>query len=251
MKTIAFLGAKKIGYRCLQYLLENKTVLNAKVIALASNEQTVLQNNEHCLLQLANEYQITVLPNLKDLPNCDFIVSVQYHKILKQRHIDKAKVLAVNLHMAPLPEYRGCNQFSFAIVDGAKVFGTTLHQLEAGIDDGAILFERRFPIEPNWFVSDLYEHTVKESFVLFRNHIAELIAGRYTPVPQQNLLAERGTSYHYRHEINNLKVINLDWSKEKIERHIRATYFPPYEPPYAYVNQKKMYFLHKWETKNS
>ena len=65
--------------------------------------------------------------------------------------------------MAPLPEYRGCNQFSFAIVDGKKEFGTTLHKMEEGIDNGDIIAESRFDIPENCFVKELYELTYKTS----------------------------------------------------------------------------------------
>ena len=51
-----------------------------------------------------------------------------------------------------------------------------------------------------------------------------------------------GTSLHYKHEINDLKCIDPNWDKEKIERHIRATSMPGFEPPYYMENGKKMYF---------
>ncbi len=35
------------------------------------------------------------------------------------------------------------------------------------------------------------------------------------------------------------KKINLEWSKDKIERHIRATYMKEFEPPYAMIKKKK------------
>ena len=142
--------------------------------------------------------------------------------------------------MAPLPEYRGCNQFSFAIIDGATEFGTTLHRLEEGIDSGAILFEKRFPIPRNCFVKELYEITEKTSLELFEESMPNIINGNYELRPQEELVTERGTSYHYRNEIDEIKQIDLSWDKEKIERYYRATYFPPFEPPYAIIDGRKV-----------
>ena len=122
---------------------------------------------------LANDYDIPFIEELDlilDLENIDFIISIQYHLILSQKHIDVAKKLALNLHMAPLPEYRGCNQFSFAIFNNAKIFGTTLHMLESGIDNGAILAERRFQIKKGVDVKSLYDKTFDESIQLFRKY---------------------------------------------------------------------------------
>ncbi len=242
MYTIVFLGSKAIGYQCLKYLLEKSSLLNTEVIAVSTSIGKNPLAGTETVEQLCQQHQLPMFEKLSQLPKCDFIVSVQYHKILKANHIAQAKELAINLHMAPLPEYRGCNQFSFAIVDGAKEFGTTIHQLEEGIDSGAILFEKRFPIPKNCFVKDLYQLTYEHSIQLFQSHISDILTGDYSPISQTDLLSTRSTSYHFRHEINTLKQVDLSWDKEKIERHIRATYFPPFEPPYAIVGDRKVYF---------
>ncbi len=241
MKTIVFLGAKAIGCYCLEYLQSHKETLEVEVVAVAAGKATQM-HQKHDIRAIAQKYQIPIIERLADIPECDFILSIQYHKILKAQHIAKARELAINLHIAPLPEYRGCNQFSFAILDNAQTFGTTLHQLEVGIDSGAILAEKRFPIPEGCWVEDLYSMALTASRQLFAEKIGDIIGGNYTPVAQSDFFAKRGTSYHYRHEINDIKQISLDWSAEKIERHIRATYFPPFEPPYVLIGGKKMYF---------
>lgn len=239
MTDIVFLGAKTIGWDCLQILHAQAANLGWRLIAVATNPNAALgqhqQWNDFCTTQ-----HIPLLSHLDELPNCDIIVSVQYHQILKARHIAKAKQIALNLHLAPLPEYRGCNQFSFAIIDQAKQFGVTLHRLETGIDSGDILFERRFELPPDCFVQDLYERSCQAARELWQQHIGDIARGNYTLIPQSSLIAERGTSYHYRHEIDALKEIDLDWSAEKIARHLRATYFPPFDPPYSWVAGRKV-----------
>jgi len=243
------MGAKPIGYQCLKILLDNRQSLDLQVVGVLTNEKHQFSNNSNnnaskSIVTLCKKHQLPIYKNLKEylhIPVVDMVVSVQYHQILRQKHIDKAQKIAVNLHMAPLPEYRGCNQFSFAIVDKKKEFGTTLHLMETAIDGGDILFERRFPIPPNCMVKELYDLTVQHSALLFAEALPTLIKGKYSRTTQQSLVAERGSSYHYRHEINDLKQIDLSWPKEKIERHFRATYFPPFEPPYAFINGQKVY----------
>jgi len=78
--------------------------------------------------------------------------------------------------------------------------------------------------------------------VLFQESLPRIISGEYELVPQASLLSERKTSIHYRKDINDLKKIDLSWTKEKIERHIRATYMPGFEHPFAIANKKKIYF---------
>lgn len=240
MKTIVYLGTKQIGFTCLQYVLQTSSQLDTKVIAVGTKSNKQGANND--IEQLCADNNIRLIDNPDELPDCDILISVQYHRILKPRHIAKAKQIAVNLHMAPLPEYRGCNQFSFAILDNAQVFGTTLHRLEDGIDNGAILFETRFAVPNKCWAKELYQLTEKASEELFTTHLPDIISGNYSPILQEQLIPVRGTSLHYRNEIEQIKQIDLNWNAEKIARHIRATYFPPFEPPYALIDGVKVYF---------
>jgi len=191
-------------------------------------------NNDIPLLSNLNEYL--------GLSQVDIAISVQYHEILKKKHISKAKDIIINLHMAPLPEYRGCNQFTFAIINGDKIFGTTIHKLEEGIDSGAIIFEKRFTIPVDCWVDDLYKITYNKTIELFKESLPYLISANYELKPQESYFNQRKTSFHYRKEIEEVKKINLNWNKDKIKRYIRATYMPGFAPPYFLINNQKIFF---------
>ncbi|MGB1205246.1 MAG: formyltransferase family protein [Chitinophagales bacterium] len=243
-KKLVFMGSKPIGFQCLQYLLENAKALNIEVVGVLTNTKHILNANEHDIVALCQKYSIKIVPSLSaflKIEKVDIVISVQYHQILKQRHINKAQQIAVNLHIAPLPEYRGCNQFSFAILDNAKIFGTTIHKMETKIDAGDILFESRFAIPENCMVSELYALSLAKTLLLFKKHLADIVNGNYVGVPQAAFLGKRSSSFHKRSDIQDIKKIDLSWPKERIERHFRATFFPPFEPPYALVDGKKVY----------
>jgi len=181
-KRIVFLGSKPIGYECLAYLISQKDILNITIAGLLTHARKEF-GNAHDLNILAAEHEIPILNSLAELPECDIIYSVQYHEVLRQEHIDKARQIAVNLHMAPLPEYRGSNQFSFAILEEKKEFGTTIHKIDSRIDHGDILFQKRFPIPENCWVHELYKLTYDASVKLFRYTLVNLVSGNYQTVP--------------------------------------------------------------------
>ncbi len=244
MKRVAFLGAKTIGLECLKILDAGQEKGGYRIMALFTD---LTRNREANLklIEFAEQRNIEIyekIDSILTLPEFDYIVSIQYHKILNAAHIGRARKLAVNLHMAPLPEYRGCNQFSFAIVDGKKEFGTTLHKMEDGIDNGDIIAESRFAIPENCFVKELHELTYAKSVELFDRHILRILNDDYTLTPQETLVPVRGTRTIYRKDINKLKEINLDWDREKIERHLRACLMPGFEPPFFLLNNKKIHF---------
>jgi len=240
-KKLIFLGSKPIGYECFAYLISQAALLNVEIAGLLTHARKEF-GNAHDLNILANEHNIPILNSLADLPECDIIYSVQYHELLKEEHINKAGEICVNLHMAPLPEYRGANQFSFAIIDNKKEFGATIHCIDTRIDHGDILFQKRFPIPENCWVDELYQLTYAASLNLFRQTLAHIIDGSYNPVPQELLKPKFGSSVHYRKEMAALKLIDLAWDKEKTERHIRATSMPGFEPPWCMINGEKVYF---------
>lgn len=244
-KSVVFLGSKPIGYACLEHLIQKQNELSITLCGVLTNDNQRF-DPELSLLKLAQDHHLPVIENPDQIPDCDFLISVQYHQILKKQHIEKARHLAINLHMAPLPEYRGCNQFSFALLDQKKEFGTTLHVMDERIDHGDILAEKRFPIPQRCWVETLYQLTHEASVQLFEEHIAGILGGEVTGIAQEHYLKARGSQLHYRNEINSIKHIQLDWPEEKIDRHIRATYMPGFEPPYTFIQGEKIYLSRTW-----
>lgn len=240
-KRVIFLGSKPIGYQCLKYLIQEREALDVEIVGVISHKRKEFDSTEDPGT-LAVENNISLFNHLDELPECDIIYSVQYHEILKQHHIDKAKQIAVNLHMAPLPEYRGSNQFSFAIIEGKTEFGTTIHRIDTRIDHGEILFQKRFPIPENCWVEDLYKLTFDASVRLFSQTLKHVVSGNYQLLSQKLLEAKYGTSLHYRKEAAKLKEIDPTWDKEKIDRYVRAMSMPGFEPTYAMINGTKVYF---------
>ena len=242
-KKIVFFGTKKMGFDCLNILNMHQNKLNYEIIGVLTNEES------NYIREYSLDNNLKLLGSLDDflrLHEVDIIISVQYHQILNLNHIKKANDLAINLHMAPLPEYRGCNQFSLAIIEDKKVFGTTIHKIEKGIDSGDILFESRFEIPKNCWIEDLYKLTCHKSLELFTKSLPKIISLNFVSIPQDSLIKERGSSLHFRREIKDIKKIDLSWTINKIERHIRATLMEGFEPPYFEIKGKKIFFKKEW-----
>ncbi|MDE5603874.1 MAG: hypothetical protein K2I71_08205, partial [Helicobacter sp.] len=185
MKKIVFLGAKEIGRICLEELFKQQSLLDYTLIAVGTSPRGEF------IRQFCQERGIPLLQDLEELLDREFdiLLSVQYHQILKQEIIDCAREIAFNLHLAPLPEYRGCNQFSFAILNGDKEFGVSIHKIDSGIDSGDIAFQKRFLIPKDCFVEELVELANFYGAKLFREKLPLMIAGCYDLTPQQNIPA--------------------------------------------------------------
>lgn len=205
MKRIVFLGGKDIGRACLEILHAQSERLGFQIAAVlpSTRGQSV---REFCLA-----HAIPVLQSLESLHTIEpfeILLSVQYHAILAPAHIQCAREIALNLHLAPLPEYRGCNQFSFAILNGDTEFGVTIHRLERGIDSGAIAFERRFAIPPSCFVDELVALANTHAKELFSECLPHIVSGQFTLIPQSTC-ASQHREFHLRSEIESLKHVAL------------------------------------------
>ncbi len=241
MKKITFLGSKKIGWDCFSYLLENLSELDIEIVQVGTN---LSRNDEYKdnFLEYSSRTSTSIVSDTDDIfLETDIIFSVQYHHILTAQQLSRAREASYNLHMAPLPEYRGCNQFSMAIIDQAQVFGTTIHVMDPEIDHGDIVAEDRFEIPQDIWVADLYTQTEERSLALFRDSIADILGQKKSKISQDSLISTRGTSLHYRHEIDKIKHLKLDWPEEQILRHIRATYMPGFTGPYFEIDGHKIY----------
>ena len=53
----------------------------------------------------------------------------------------------INIHPSLLPAFRGANAVEQAVEYGVKVYGITIHWVNADLDGGRIIAQRAFPYE--------------------------------------------------------------------------------------------------------
>ena len=240
MKKVVFLGSKPIGLFCLNYISEKSKEYKIDILAVFSNENSTFGGGS--FKELCDSKGIpfyTDIQNLSEIKEpIDYLISIQFHQILNKNHLNHARIRAVNLHMAPVPEYRGCNQFSFAIYNKEDTFGTTLHIMNEGIDSGDIIAEKRFNIHSGITVEELLELTVKESMSLFSENFSVIFDQKRELTPQIG-----PSRTYYRKDIAKLKEIKLQDSEDEIDLKMRSSFMPGFKPPYIIIKDKKYYLI--------
>jgi len=91
----------------------------------------------------------------------DLIISIRYGMILKAAAISVPSQGVINLHSGLLPAYRGVMASFWALLNGERQLGTTLHYIEdAGIDTGRVIDTTSLSVNPDqsylWHVLNLY-----------------------------------------------------------------------------------------------
>ncbi len=94
------------------------------------------------------------LRHLRDL-NVEFIVSISGTQLYKKALREQTRFGIVNCHGALLPRYRGLMPSFWTLVNNEKEGGTSVHYVDARLDNGPIIVQRRYRIHPHDSLEDV------------------------------------------------------------------------------------------------
>lgn len=93
--------------------------------------------------------------NIKKL-NPDLIIVVAYGCIVPKSILDIPKFGCINVHGSILPKYRGAAPIQHAILNGESESGTTIMQMDEGLDTGPIFSIKKIKLEKDETSISLY-----------------------------------------------------------------------------------------------
>jgi natural product biosynthesis luciferase-like monooxygenase protein len=114
----------------------------------------------------------------------DFLFSVVNLTLVPDEVLALPRRGAVNFHDGPLPDYAGLNTPSWGILEGARSWGVTWHEMTTGADRGRVLVERRFPVEPDDTAFTLNARCLSAGIESFPELVDGLAQGTLVPIEQ-------------------------------------------------------------------
>lgn len=145
----------------------------------------------------------------------ELAVVVAYGLILPQAVLDIPSAGCLNIHASLLPRWRGAAPIQRAIMAGDEETGIAIMQMQAGLDTGPVLLQKRTPIDPSETSAGLHDRLA----VLGAQAIVETLdtLDDLTPQPQ----SESGVTYA--EKIDKAEA-RLDWhrSATALDAHIRG-----------------------------
>lgn len=134
----------------------------------------------------------------------DLIVSVAAPQIFKERLLRLPRKGCINIHNAKLPKYRGMLPNFWQMYHGEKAVGTTIHRINAKLDDGDILLQRETPINQGESLNELIVRTKRFGAGLMIEVIQALSEDTLRPLPND---AAQATYFSFptRHEVREFK----------------------------------------------
>lgn len=226
-KTVVFFGSGPIAARSLELLLEH-TLVEAVV-----TKPQPRRNTPAPVLRIATKYQLkTYTPHdkksLSELFQRENFTSqaglvIDYGIIIARDVIKSFPLGILNSHFSLLPQWRGPDPLSFAILSGQAKTGVSLMLINEKMDEGPLLAQSAFPMPSVIYRPELAHELIQISDSLIEHMLPEYLAGSLAAMPQEVVTIAPSLTPSYSHVIKKADGI-IDWNKpaEIIEREIRA-----------------------------
>jgi methionyl-tRNA formyltransferase len=192
-RSTIVLGKGMLAIRVARWLLENDEYELAAIVPVVPEPEWT-----DSLVDWAAAEGIECVESgdWRDLPGSgrcgDLGVSVFYDRIIRPEGIARFGRL-LNIHNSPLPRYRGVAPINWALKNGERSHGVTIHEVSPGVDDGPIVAQLRYSIYPEFDeVVDVYRRALEYGWVLFAQTMP--ILDRIAARPQREEEATMFTS---------------------------------------------------------
>ena len=89
--------------------------------------------------------EVQMVKLLKDA-GVELVVLAGFMRVLKEAMLNAFPRRIINLHPSLLPKFPGIEAWKQALAAGEKVTGCSVHYVDAGIDSGEIIAQRKVPV---------------------------------------------------------------------------------------------------------
>ena len=168
----------------------------------------------------------------------DFIFSFYYRSLLKSPLLGAARRGALNIHGSLLPKYRGRAPVNWAILNGEKETGATLHYMVDRADAGDIVDQLAVPILEDDDAREVFSKVTTAAEIILARSLPQLISGTERRVAQT---LQPGQYFGRRRPEDG----RIDWSRPARDIHnlVRAV-APPFPGAFTDVDGER-WLIHR------
>ncbi|MBP7700751.1 hypothetical protein KA111_01655 [Candidatus Woesebacteria bacterium] len=170
--TIAIVGSTKRTVLCAQELKKSdkfeitwlltpipKPVGRKKVIT--PNELDIFGHENEIDTYYVQKKVDEILKVELENKKVDFLLVVDFGYIIPKWLLDLPTIAPLNIHPSQLPKWRGSSPGQYSILFNDKNSAVTLMKINDKFDQGPIVHQDFFELDPNWNHQDYYSHAFK------------------------------------------------------------------------------------------
>lgn len=244
---IAILGRTKMLYSSIDKIIENGDEIVLIGTCKAAPEYEITESDfEQRARELGIPFFNSSKINSPDIigimknVNADIALSVNWLTIIGQEAIKCFRFGILNAHCGDLPKYRGNACPNWSILKGDSSYAISVHYMEAGeLDSGDVVLKKRYPINENTTISDIYDNMEKEIPSLFCEAVTLLKSGAGMGEKQSTDIMDSLRCYP---RIPTDSFIDWNETCENIMRNVKASSHP-FQGAFCYWENVKIYFF--------
>lgn len=227
-KTVVFFGSGPVAAKALELLAQNFSIE-----AVITKPKPAHHKGSFPVLEVAAKLQMPIITasNKQELSQVTaqqqfespVAVLIDFGIIVSQDVIDAFPLGIVNSHFSLLPEWRGADPITFAILSGQRETGVSLMLLVEKMDEGPLLSQAPFELNDQTTAPELTARLIELSDYQLREILPLYIEGKTQPASQEQVALPRHDKPSYSRKLTKEDGI-IDWHKpaEQLEREIRA-----------------------------
>lgn len=171
--------------------------------------------------------------------NPEAIVVVAYGKILPKEMLEIPPKGCINLHSSLLPQLRGAGAVAYSIIRGFDYSGITTMYMNAKMDAGDIIFQKKVEIKPEDTAGTLSGKLAKEGAKLLYSTLRKVKEGKISSFSQDE---SKATYAPMLKKADGL----IDWTKSAEEIFNLVRGLNPWPSAYTYL-KGKLFKIYKTE----
>lgn len=216
---LVFFGSGPVAADSLELL---KDTFNIEAVITKPSTLTEMSNiTDAPTYSVSNKQELDELFSKLSL-NSQVAILIDFGIIVSQKVIDYFPRGIINSHFSLLPEWRGADPITFSILSGQKQTGVSLMLLSTGMDEGPLLAQSLYEIQPNETTPSLTAILVELSGEMLKAIMPEWVSDTISAIPQEQVSLFSGEPTYSRKLTKQDGIINWEKPAEQIEREIRA-----------------------------
>lgn len=191
MTTAVVFAYHNVGYECLKVLLAHKLDV---LLVVTHNDNPAETIWFESVARLAAAHAIPAVtpddPNTAEMIariralRPDFLFSFYYRNMLTPALLELPSRGALNMHGSLLPNYRGRVPVNWAVINGERETGATLHYMIEKPDAGDVVGRQSVVILPDETATDVFGKVTAAAVQLLDRILPALVAGTAPREPQ-------------------------------------------------------------------
>jgi len=161
----------------------------------------------------------------------DLLLNVHSLYRIRPEIVEAPRIGSFNLHPGPLPRYAGLNAPSWAVLNGERTFGVTLHWMDAGLDTGPIACQRSFPLGPRETGLSVAARCIREGLVLLDRLLRDA-AEEPPSIPRRS--QDRSQRTYFGRKVPDGGLVDWHRPVRELDAFIRAADYHPLPSPWGH-----------------